>query len=66
MPILLRMLLIGLCLSCPKGMAQSRLNPAAHTHGTAHITVLYEAGQLLIKLKATVLGFEHSPQITEQ
>lgn len=69
MPIILRLFLFGLCFCCQKGMAQSRLNPEAHTHGMAQMTVLYEAGQLLIELEtpaANILGFEHSPQNTEQ
>ena len=69
MSTLLRMFLFGLCLCCHQGMAQSRSNPEAHTHGMAQMTVLYEAGQLLIELEtpaANILGFEHSPQNTEQ
>ncbi|MDZ7922618.1 MAG: DUF2796 domain-containing protein [Marinagarivorans sp.] len=69
MPILLHLFLFGLCFCCHQGLAQSRLNPEAHTHGLAQMTVLYEAGQLLIELEtpaANMLGFEHSPQNSEQ
>lgn len=69
MPILLRFFLFGLCFCCHEGLAQSQLNPEAHTHGMAHMTVLYETGQLLIELEIPVvnmLGFEHSPQDAEQ
>jgi len=69
MPIFLRLLIVGLCFYCRQGIAQSHQNPVAHTHGLARMTVLYEAGQLLIELEtpaANMLGFQHSPQNTEQ
>lgn len=69
MPILLRLFLIGICFYSHEGLAQSRLNPGAHMHGLAQMTVLYEAGQLLIELETpavNMLGFEHISQNTEQ
>ena len=40
-----------------------------HTHGLAHMTLVFEAGKLLLELEtpaANVLGFEHQPRDTKQ
>ena len=50
-------------------VSQEAHNPAAHTHGLAAMTVVYDAGQLLIEINtpaANFLGFEHKPRNTQQ
>ena len=50
-------------------IGQDRHNPAAHTHGLASMTVVYDAGQLQIEVEtpaANLLGFEHEPQNAQQ
>jgi hypothetical protein len=66
---LLHFLILGLCFCCHQATAQSNQNQDAHIHGLARMTILYEAGQLLIELEtpaANMLGFEHRPQNTQQ
>lgn len=49
-------------------VSQERHNSAAHTHGLASMTVVYDAGQLLVEIEtpaANLLGFEHKPQNTK-
>lgn len=69
MLLILRLIMLGLCTCAHGALAQVLQNPSAHTHGTAHMTVVYEAGELLIELEtpaANMLGFEHAPQNTAQ
>jgi hypothetical protein len=64
---LLNFLILVLC--CQVSLASSVENPNAHTHGLAHMNILYEAGQLLVELEtpaANMLGFEHMPQNTKE
>ncbi|HEY7772913.1 MAG TPA: DUF2796 domain-containing protein [Marinagarivorans sp.] len=61
-------LIYGLLYGQPS-VSQERPNPAAHTHGLASVTVVYDAGQLLIEMDtpaANLLGFEHKPQNAQQ
>jgi hypothetical protein len=40
------------------------VNPSAHTHGLGNMTMVYQAGQLMMELEtpaANLLGFEHTP-----
>jgi len=44
-------------------------NPAAHTHGQGHMTLVFESGQLIVELKTpalNMLGFEHQPTSEKQ
>jgi hypothetical protein len=63
----LNFLILVLC--CQVSIANSEGNPNAHTHGLAHMNILYEAGLLLVELEtpaANMLGFEHMPQNTKE
>ena len=69
MPTLSRLIVFGLFFYFYQGVTQSRLNPEAHTHGVATMTIVYQAKQLLVELEtpaANMLDFEHSPQNEEQ
>lgn len=54
---------------CQQGIAESRNNPQAHSHGLAQMTVIYDADRLLIEMAlpaVDMLGFEHAPQNAAQ
>lgn len=61
-------LLINILYAMPNALAQSGHNHIAHTHGVANMTVLFEAGQLLLEIEtpaANILGYEHAPHDAE-